>query len=135
MTNTCSTNATKSMKDFYVSIGLKDYPFNVYTAENETGYAADIFVHPLNYDSIKSSFDGNRSIVIRGNRGTGKTALLNDGNNYPMLMDVKYAAKKIVSAVERKKRIAIVDWKYSILVKFWKMIPRWLWIRIPVKTK
>lgn len=81
MTNTCSTNATKSMKDFYVSIGLKDYPFNVYTAENETGYAADIFVHPLNYDSIKSSFDGNRSIVIRGNRGTGKTALLNDLSN------------------------------------------------------
>lgn len=67
--------------------------------------------------------------------GFVKTALLNDGNNYPMLMDVKYAAKKIVSAVERKKRIAIVDWKYSILVKFWKLIPRWLWVRIPVKTK
>ena len=50
--------------------------------------------------------------------GFVKTALLNDGNNYPMLMDVKYAAKKIVSAVERKKRIAIVDWKYAILLAF-----------------
>lgn len=67
--------------------------------------------------------------------GFVKTALLNDGNNYPMLMGVKYAAKKIVSAVERKKRIAIVDWKYAILVKFWKLIPRWLWVRLPVKTK
>lgn len=68
----------RSMRDFYESIGLRDYPFNVYTAENEAGYATEIFVHPLNYDSIKSSFDGKRSIVIRGNRGTGKTALLND---------------------------------------------------------
>lgn len=67
--------------------------------------------------------------------GFVKTALLNDGNHYPMLMDVEYAAKKIVSAVERKKRIAIVDWKYAILVKFWELIPRWLWVRLPVKTK
>lgn len=81
MENICNSHTTKSMKDFYEAIGLEDYPFNVYTAENETGYAADIFVHPLNYDSIKSSFDGKRSIVIRGNRGTGKTALLNDLSN------------------------------------------------------
>ncbi len=72
------TYTSKTQKDFYEAIGLKDYPFNVYTAENETDYASEIFVHPLNYDSIKSSFNGNRSIIIRGNRGTGKTALLND---------------------------------------------------------
>lgn len=67
-----------SMQDFYQGFGLVDYPFNVYTAENESKYAPKIFVHPLNYDSIKDSFDGNRSIIIRGNRGTGKTALIND---------------------------------------------------------
>lgn len=66
------------MKEFYQKFGLKDYPFNVFTAENEIDYAQDIFVHPQNYDAIKDSFDGNRSIIIRGNRGTGKTALLND---------------------------------------------------------
>lgn len=73
-----TTYAGTSMKEFYESFGLADYPFNVYTAENETKYANEIFVHPSNYDAIKSSFDGNRSMVIRGNRGTGKTALLND---------------------------------------------------------
>ena len=35
-----------SMKEFYREFGLKDYPFNVFTAENETDYARDIFVHP-----------------------------------------------------------------------------------------
>lgn len=67
-----------SMQDFYRSFELSDYPFNVYTAENESQYSGMLFIHPLNYDAIKSSFDGNRSIIIRGNRGTGKTALLVD---------------------------------------------------------
>lgn len=67
-----------SLKDFYKEFGLIDYPFNVYTAENETQFADDIFVHPEGYDAIKSSFDSKRSIIIRGNRGTGKTALIND---------------------------------------------------------
>ena len=67
-----------SLHDFYQEFGLSDYPFNLYTAENEGDYIKKLFVHPLNYDTIKSSFDGNRSIVIQGNRGTGKTALISD---------------------------------------------------------
>ena len=60
-----------------------------------------------------------------------------DNSEFKMYLQfiVDAETKKIVSAVERKKRIAIVDWKYSILVKFWKMIPRWLWVRLAVKTK
>ena len=69
-------NNERSMRDFYQSFGLSNYPFNIFTAENETEYASSLFVHPLNYDVIKGSFDGNRSVIIRGNRGTGKTALL-----------------------------------------------------------
>lgn len=68
----------RTLKEFYQQIGLKDYPFNIYTAENETKYAAKIFVPPQSYDAIKESFDSGRSIIIRGNRGTGKTALLID---------------------------------------------------------
>lgn len=85
MGNENLVNGIRTMKEFYEGFGLKDYPFNVYTAENESQYANEIFVHPLNYDAIKSSYDSNRSIVIRGNRGTGKTALLNDllTNNNP----------------------------------------------------
>ena len=62
------------------------------------------------------------------------TNLLNDGKNYPMLMKTPYAAKLIVKALRRNKRVAIIDWKYSILVFFWKLIPRCIWKRMKVKN-
>lgn len=68
----------KSFSEFYNIMGIVDYPFDLYTAENETAYADGLFVQADNYDSIKNSFEGNRSIIIRGNRGIGKTALLYD---------------------------------------------------------
>lgn len=62
------------------------------------------------------------------------TALLDDGQKYPAQMTVEYAAKKIVSAVKKKKRVAVIDWKYALLVFFWQFIPRWLWVRLPIHT-
>ena len=62
------------------------------------------------------------------------TDLLNDGKNYPMLMKTEKVGKQIVRALNRKQRVAIIDWKFRILVFFWQMIPRWLWKRLPVKT-
>lgn len=62
------------------------------------------------------------------------TSLLNDGKNYPMLMKTPYAAKLIVKAVRKHKRVAVIDWKYSILVFFWKLIPRCTWKRMKVKN-
>lgn len=61
------------------------------------------------------------------------TDLLKDGH-YPLLMNVEDAGKKIVRALNQKKRIAIIDWRYAILVFFWQMIPRWMWERLPVKS-
>lgn len=63
-------------KKFWENMGLNNYPFDVYTAENEQEYGDKLFVHADNYDSIRRSFEEKRSIVIRGNRGIGKTALL-----------------------------------------------------------
>lgn len=62
--------------------------------------------------------------------GFVKTPLLNDGNSYPMQMDVSKVARKIVYAIERGKTHITIDWKYRILVFCWKLIPNWLWIRI-----
>lgn len=61
------------------------------------------------------------------------TPLLKD-DRYPLLMDVTDVAEEIVQAIEKKKRIAIIDWKYRILVFFWRMIPHWLWVRLPIKN-
>lgn len=62
------------------------------------------------------------------------TGLLNDGKHYPLLMTPAYAARKIVSALHRKKRIAVIDYRYRILVFFWRLIPAWLWKRLPIRN-
>ena len=62
------------------------------------------------------------------------TNLLNDGKKYPMLMKTDYTARLIVKALNRKKRIDVIDWKYRILVFFWRLIPRCVWKRMSVKN-
>ena len=62
------------------------------------------------------------------------TDLLNDGKHYPLLMDATKVGRHIAWSLERKQRIVVIDWRYRILVFFWKMIPRWMWKRLPVKT-
>ncbi len=58
------------------------------------------------------------------------TPLLGEKSPFPMTMGVEYATKRIVSAISARRRRAIIDWRYSILVAFWRMIPRCLWERI-----
>jgi short-subunit dehydrogenase len=62
------------------------------------------------------------------------TPLLNDKKKYPMLMEAPIVALDIVSAIEKKKRVAIIDWKYRILVGFWRLIPKWIWLRLPIRN-
>ena len=38
------------------------------------------------------------------------------------------------NAIDRKKRRAIIDWRYAILVFFWRLIPEWLWERLPIRN-
>ena len=66
--------------------------------------------------------------------GFVKTALLADGGNYPLQLDAKEVAKEIVAKLEKKKTIIIIDWKYRLLVFFWRLIPRWIWVRMKVVT-
>lgn len=61
------------------------------------------------------------------------TALL-ENVHYPMTMNVDYVADKIIKAIRKKKRVAIIDWKYSIMVFFWRMIPRSLWSRLNIRN-
>ncbi|MBC8602588.1 SDR family NAD(P)-dependent oxidoreductase [Parabacteroides acidifaciens] len=63
--------------------------------------------------------------------GFVKTDLLKN-DKYPMLMSPEYVARKIVKAIGRKKRRAVIDWKYAILVFFWKLIPGFIWRRLPI---
>ena len=58
------------------------------------------------------------------------TALLSDGN-YPLLMRPEKVAQSIVRALEHKRRRIVIDRRYALLVLFWRLIPEWLWERLP----
>ncbi|MDR2139262.1 MAG: SDR family NAD(P)-dependent oxidoreductase [Tannerella sp.] len=65
------------------------------------------------------------------------TAIL-DGNGtmrYPMLMKPERVAAQIVRALNRRRRIAVIDWRYACLVFVWRLIPLWLWERIRLKNQ
>lgn len=61
------------------------------------------------------------------------TDLLKNGK-YPLLMQADRVAQHIIKALNRKKRVIIIDGRYRILVFFWQMIPRWIWERLPIKN-
>ena len=63
--------------------------------------------------------------------GFVKTDLI-AGSNYPLQLDAKDVAQSIVRAIEQGKDVKIVDWRYALLVFFWRLIPRWLWTRMKI---
>lgn len=66
--------------------------------------------------------------------GFVQTDLLKD-RNYPLLMKPDHVAGRIIHALNHKKRVAVIDRRYACIVFFWRMIPSWLWERLPVKSK
>lgn len=51
-----------------------------------------------------------------------------------MLMKVERAGRLVTQALLKQKRVAVIDWRYGVLVFFWRLIPRWLWKRLPIHT-
>lgn len=64
--------------------------------------------------------------------GFVKTDLI-AGSNYPLQLTPQKVAQQIVNAIEQGKTVKTIDWKYSILVSLWRMIPRWIWTRLTIK--
>lgn len=58
------------------------------------------------------------------------TDILNPNKKYPMLMKKEKVAELIVKGLKRRRRVLIIDWRYRLLVAFWRLIPRCLWERI-----
>ncbi|SEG21879.1 SDR family NAD(P)-dependent oxidoreductase [Parabacteroides chinchillae] len=61
------------------------------------------------------------------------TALLKN-DKYPMLMHADKVASHIIRALNNKRHVATIDFRYAVLVFFWRMIPRWLWRNLPVRN-
>ena len=62
--------------------------------------------------------------------GWVRTPLENADRNYPMNMSVEYVVPKIIKAIVRKYRVAVVDWRWSIFTGVWRSIPQAIWTRM-----
>lgn len=63
-----------------------------------------------------------------------RTPLLDPEKKYPMIMTMEHAVPRIVKAILKQRRVAVVDGKWRVLVALWRLIPRWLWKRLPIKN-
>jgi hypothetical protein len=72
----------QTFKEFYHGFELKDFPFNTFTTEHEIEFAKKIFVPQGEYDPIIDTFKSGRNIILLGERGSGKTAILEDFKRY-----------------------------------------------------
>ena len=63
------------------------------------------------------------------------TPLIADGNGYPMQLQAPAVARKIVRGIERGRSVVTIDWRYRILVALWQLIPRCLWVRLPIASR
>ncbi|MCR4852409.1 MAG: SDR family NAD(P)-dependent oxidoreductase [Prevotella sp.] len=63
------------------------------------------------------------------------TDLLGDSQHYPLLMKKEEVAKDIVRSIEKGRHVRIIDWRYRILVAFWRLLPNRLWPLLPIKTR
>ena len=59
-----------------------------------------------------------------------RTDLLDPEKDYPMEMTLDYAVPRIIEAIVRKRRVAVIDWRWNIVVGLWRMIPDCLYVRM-----
>ena len=55
------------------------------------------------------------------------------GDDYPLLMQSGPVARRIFQAIRRSKRRIVIDRRYAVLVFLWRLIPAWLWERLPIR--
>ena len=64
--------------------------------------------------------------------GFVRTPLI-EGSHFPMQLDARRVAAIIVTAIRRHQSVVTINWLYRLLVFFWQLIPRWLWVRMKVR--
>lgn len=63
--------------------------------------------------------------------GWVRTPLLDDEGKYPMEMKLESVVPQILRAIVKKRRVAVIDWRWNILVGLWRLLPNAIWTRIP----
>ena len=60
------------------------------------------------------------------------TALLGDDHKYPVLLTPEKVAREMVRAIKRRRHVWVIDWRWRFITSLWRLIPRWLWRRLPI---
>lgn len=55
------------------------------------------------------------------------------GSTYPLQLSATAVARHIVRAINQGKDVVVIDWRYRLLVSLWRLIPRWLWVRMKIR--
>lgn len=55
------------------------------------------------------------------------TDLLADNYRYPMMLKPDKVARDIVSAIDARRHVVVIDWRYAIVNALWRRLPRALW--------
>lgn len=64
--------------------------------------------------------------------GFVRTPLIGDNHNYPMTLSPRRTAKHIIRAIKHKRSVLVFDFRWHIVTFLWRLIPSWLWRRIPL---
>ena len=53
------------------------------------------------------------------------------GDPYPLMLDKTYVARDIVSSVEKRRHVRVIDWRWRIITRLWRLlVPRFVWRRL-----
>lgn len=79
------------------------------------------------------SFSENAGIKFTDIRpGWVRTPLLIDDVKYPFEMTLDYAARQVIYAVVKAKRVWVFDERWNAIVNIWRLIPDNVWVRMRV---
>lgn len=67
-----------SFDEFCRNNGFQTYPFSSFTAENERDKQSALFIATSVYSPLSEAFDSGQTMIVCGDRGTGKTATTYD---------------------------------------------------------
>lgn len=59
-----------------------------------------------------------------------RTPLLHNDQSYPLEMSLDYAVPRIIRAIVRKERVAVIDWRWNMVVGLWRCLPNVLWVKM-----
>lgn len=100
---------------------------SAYSATKKFGQAYMVALEQL------SNAEGNEISFTDIRPGWTRTPLIEADRKYPMEMDVDYVLPKIIKAIVRKERVAVIDWRWNLLVGAWRCIPNYIWTRMQMK--